>query len=809
MFLRILKKDLQERIGLNIVLFVFMVVASTLVVISTLQLYANWEGYDRTFKVCNSSDVFLVNNQSVSERSKQIEEMNRWLSNRIDVKNIEYYETIRFNSKTLDFDNYDERNSNAFKSQIYYLIMHPIEQNLVLDMDDRPFCVENGCIAIPKSLQILTGAEIGDKLRVTSQMGYIYEFKISHVYKDPAAMQFCRLIVSDADYKVLYDESPMKYDFYAIQQDDGSNLKTQLNLIRDFIQEEEDFVNFSFASARDDINDNVIMARVVTLFMSLISIFMILLILMTIRFTLISAIKREEREIGMMKAIGVNSLYYKWLFAAKYIAFVVVGGVSGAVFGIPINNIMLKQFSFNTIYPPRLITIVIAIVTVLFLAVFMILFIFVAMRRIDKVNVMDAFYGENRGERFKKMTGFFLNKRRHIDLSLFLAIADLYGRIKRYIFLMVAYMFGISIILILMHLKDSVVSEEFYIKYGAISKLDFEITLSPEMRSEYKARGGSERGLIKLINEDFISYEIPAVIEIFDGYRGTMYFEGKEYYPLMYWGIEDTADVTYRQGSIPPRLYNEVALDYYTAYKEDIEIGDIISIKYDKRTEDNLTSKLVIEDFIVTGLFDYIGNGVSRVIMGNEFNNAVSVFTTRFKAEILAPEAEKPYYIEKMREIYGIDCVQDQEQLINNLSGNWNIILSSIRNTMSVVVVMLLVLITILYQNIYMEEEISSVALLKSMGIDNRSIKKWHYLRVVILGIGAFLMAVLFTVTFGNLFMKMAFEVLLKMAGFSFRVNLITCYILLPIVLLIIVTLVLALMLKPIEKIQIWRIRNE
>lgn len=806
MFFRILKKDLKEKIGLNIVLFIFMVVASMFVVASALQLYANFKGYDRSYKVCNSSDVFLVNNQSVDARTEQIAAIDTWLADREDVKNVEFYETIRYNSKTLDFKDFDERNSAQFKNQIYYLITQPTDQNLVLDMNEETFQVENGCVAIPRALQILTGAKVGETLRITTQMGYIYEFKISHIFKDPAVMNFCRLIVSDSDYEVLYNESPLKYDFYAIQQGECSNLSTQLKLMRDFEQDENIPVNISYAVGKCEINNDILMGKVVMIFMSLISVFLILLILMTIRFTMISAIKREEREIGMMKAIGVDSVYFKWLFAAKYIAFSVMGGVFGGVLGIPISNTMFNKFSYHMLSSSMTVTIAIAVIAAFFSTFLIIMFTFFAMRRMDKVKVMDALHGENRGERFKKLPGFFLYRRKNMKVPLFLTFTDIIGRIKRYVFLIAAYVFGITIMLITIQLKDSVVSEDYYIKYGAIAKLDFEVKLKEELRKEYKAKSGSGQGVNRLINEDFAKNNIPAKIEAYNAHRGTLIFNGQESHPLMYWGISDTAEVTYRKGSVAPRLHNEIALDYYTACNEGIKLGDTVSMKYDKLTEDGLTSKMVTEDFIVTAFFDYTA---SATIMGNEFEGAVVEFGTRFKAEIDAPESEKTYYIQKMRELYGEECVQDQDELIKNMAGGWNTILTMLRDIMCVTVVVLLVLITLLYQNIFMEEEVSSVALLKSIGFDNKNIKKWQYSRVIILVVMSFVIAVLFTATVGNLFMHMVFELLVNMSGFSFRVIPVTNYILLPLVLVFTVTMVLVVVLKPIEKIQIWRIRNE
>jgi hypothetical protein len=48
------------------------------------------------------------------------------------------------------------------------------------------------------------------------------------------------------------------------------------------------------------------------------------MIMMTIDFSIKSMVKREAKQIGMMKAIGVWSFSYKLLYVVKYMAFCVV-----------------------------------------------------------------------------------------------------------------------------------------------------------------------------------------------------------------------------------------------------------------------------------------------------------------------------------------------------------------------------------------------------------------------------------------------------------------------------------------------------
>ncbi len=808
MFFRMLKKELREKIGFNIVLFVFMTVASLLTVASALQLYANFEGSQRTYNACNSSDVFLVTEQSMEGRSEQLEKVDTWLSQREDVAHADYREIIRYNSRTLDFDDFDEVNSVAFRDYMYYLFTLPQGQNTVVDMEDNSFVVESGCVAIPKSIQMITGTQIGEKIRITTQMGYVYEFTVSHIFKDPAVAYFRRIIVSESDYEILYNESPLKYDFYEIQQSGESNIRRQQKLIQDFTQENEE-ISVSYSQARDWLSADVVIAQTIAVFMLITGVFLILLILMTIRFTLQSAMKREEQELGMMKAIGVNNSVLKWIFAYKYIFFAVAGGVFGLVLGIWASNQLYEQLRFNLLTPPVTLTMAIAIGAVFLSTVFIICFTFVALHKMDRVSPMDALHGENQGERFHQIPKYFLHKRKRIRIPLFLALTDLIGRIKRYAFLLVAYVLGISIILLVVQLRDSVLCMEYATRYSLLSTYEFEIHLNEELHDVYYQKAGDKRGVVALVNQDLEDAGIPAVTECMNRTKGRLWFQDSEASAMMCWGMSDTADVTYRKGSVAPKLYSEVAVDYYTAERMGIAIGDTVSVEFDKRTEDGLTSQFVTEEFVVTGYFDLAGSGDACMVMGNDFDGGVVFDSPRFKSVIYAPESEKPYYIEKMREIYGDDYVWDEERVLKDMLGSYYTTLTLLRNVLSTVVVMVLILITVLYQNVFLEEEVTAVAFLKSLGIDNQNIKKWQYFRIMTLVTISFVAALILTATLGNWFVGVMFKQIVKMAGFRFIVNPINSFVKVPLVVFVVISIVLAIVLKPIEKIQIWRIRNE
>ena len=155
-----------------------------------------------------------------------------------------------------------------------------------------------------------------------------------------------------------------------------------------------------------------------------------------LRFTLISIIKREERSLGIFKAIGVNSLGFRLLLTAKFVFFSITSGAVAIFAGIPAANILLNSVMINIILLSAGVETAIGIISGIMFTTLIILFICLLLRKINKINIINAIRGDNKSERFKKIPGLELSKCRRLKVPLFLALTDILGRFKRYIFLL-------------------------------------------------------------------------------------------------------------------------------------------------------------------------------------------------------------------------------------------------------------------------------------------------------------------------------------------------------------------------------------
>ena len=84
--------------------------------------------------------------------------------------------------------------------------------------------------------------------------------------------------------------------------------------------------------------------------------------------------------------------------------------------GIPLGKFMVSKFVVNTLNPDKMIVISLGVISCIVFVLLMILFSFISLKRIDRISVMDAIHGEGKGERFSRIPGVSLTKRKKVSV---------------------------------------------------------------------------------------------------------------------------------------------------------------------------------------------------------------------------------------------------------------------------------------------------------------------------------------------------------------------------------------------------------
>lgn len=809
MFWRMLKKDLADKKGLNVILLLFMCFASILTVASAILLYANTFGIRITEDKVNAADLFIVSERDLDGTEERQESIIEWFNNRDGIVDVELGQTIVFNPNAVDFESVDEDAYSTIVNGRYYAFDLSSDHDKVTDMDGNFFDLPYGTIAVPQYIRSLAGLQTGDKVCISTQMGNIYEFTIGAFTKDPALNGYFRLFFNSEDYQVLLNDSPLVRDVYYADLTEGAKNIDITAVISDFNGMKDQFGEVILSSSLLEFNQNEDSTIAMNAIMMIVSLFLIIMVFMTVTFTIKTAVKNEEKELGMLKALGVESVSFNWLFAAKYLALSLAGTVVGFFGGIHIAGLYIKYMAFAQLKPdaPAMIAVASAASVLIFLLI--ILFVSSALRRMKKISIMDVIAGENRGERFKALPGFFLHKIKNINIPLYLALTDLLTKIKRYSFLIISYVIGISLCMVMYEANNSTNTAYWIEKYWQRPHFDFALDLPDDVMDKYIDRGGSIRGAYDLINREIEASGIPAHVSYFQYAVGDprVTHDGITTDCLIRFNLPEGYNHELYEGVLP-ELPNEVEVDAYHAYLNGINIGDTVTIEYNKYNDDGISYDHASEDFIVTGTHDS-PEAYMTFIMSPSFEGIADSQVIQCGCAIDAPEEDKPMYIEQLRQMYGHAGIRDrQEEVVYELSGN-NAMFTYLIHIIIPLLVLMMALVTVLYLSVSILDEVPEIALLKCSGFGTGSIKAWQLLRVLIILIMSALLSVLFVRTVMYAALRVIYFYLGNLMAFKTLPNVLNYYIIFPLALITVIAAVTAIVLKKVNSVELWRIRND
>ena len=821
MYFRMLKRDLKDKVTLNIVLCIFMMVAATLIVVSTGFVYTFLGGIERTYEKCNTSDIIFLADKSLSMDEEQKRIINDLLRSYPEVGDIDVSERVYLSTSRLEFDGIDKRSVTNLYNHSFMMSPVSRDQNIPYNQSNELFTLESGCIAIPEVMAHNAGTHIGDKIRLTTDMGNIYEFTVSNIFKDPSASMINKILFADEDLEALKDEFNKTMYLYEVTlvtpfssiselQNWGWDMYDELNRYS-----EEGIITgkvYEITTGKSNtFTDDAMMALIVSIFMCLMGIATIILIFMCISFTLHATVKREEKEIGTMKAIGVDSLSYKILFIVKYIAFAAIGGFVGLIAGIPLCELFVSRFVVNTLSPDRAVIILLGIIGSILFILLMIAFSLISLRRMKKISVMDAIHGENRGERFSRIPGVSLNKCRKISAPSFLAVQDIVRKMKRYIFLVISYAIGIAIVLLVLQVKNTVVSDEYRKTYWYQAERDVMIRPDDDLRNSLLNRLGSEKNLYLYYEKYYNENGIPLDIQLMDVGDAYLIDGDDRIVSVIGYGDYDIDRLVIKEGGHAPSLPNEVTVSHYLKESRGIELGDVITLEYKVFMEDGFSIETVRNDFVVTAYVENLGGARSPVFFTCiKDANIVPTGFNIFNEEIVCDDSEYDAYIEKMRAVNDDILIWDWDQVLDyDLGNTYGRLFDFLAISVGIILAATLFSMSFLYQQIFIEEEVSDIAMLKSMGFDRRSIRKWHFVRFILLIVISSVLAIILSFTVNKITFENIGCAVLGVANFDIASPPAAMIILLPACLVAIVSLVMAASFGAMDQIKIWRIRNE
>ena len=212
--------------------------------------------------------------------------------------------------------------------------------------------------------------------------------------------------------------------------------------------------------------------------------------------------------------------------------------------------------------------------------------------------------------------------------------------------------------------------------------------------------------------------------------------------------------------------------------------------------------------FIITGFFDKMEEGYPSIIVGEEYTGAVKTELLVTDLYIDAPKSEHPKYIKMMEDFFGEKYVDTIEEERADDFAYITGYIDALKVILSVMIAFILALNTLLYTTVDLARETSSVAMLKCVGFSNKDVRKWQILRMIIILVISYILAIILQNTVVSMAVRKVFETF-GSTGFRFIPDPIDRYLIIPFIIFGTVIVALRLCLNKVKNINIWNIRED
>ncbi len=722
MYLRILKKDIKRKKTMNIILLIFTILASVFVS----------SGVSNVITVMNGTDYFMdkagIGDYIVFTQTGDggVEDILKKSANVSDYKKEKCYWATK-DDLTLSGKK-TEMKSNT-------LIIQRLEDTGIryFHTDNTEVVhVEKGEVYVTAGFLKNNNIHKGDEIQI-SLHGVNNSLKIAGEIKDALLgsdmMGNTRLIISDEDFE-LYEKEE------SLNQFSGSIFYADTEHVKKLSTEVSGAENILFEASRDKIKLSYVMEMIVAMVVLVLSVCLVLVSFVLLKFVITFSISEEYREIGVMKAVGIRDFKIRSLYIIKYMAIAVTGGIIGLAAGIPFGNYLISAVSEKMVLgnDSGLSVNVLGSAIVVFI---MIGFSYMCTGKVKKATPVDAIRSGQTGERYTKKSVYSI-KKSHLGNAFYMAVNDVLSAPKRFVTIIFSFFLCSLFVFGLVEVADTMKSDRLITTFG--KKSDVYISDAKLVKMDFMSYEGNislpER--YRQIENDLESLGMPGKVSMEVWYMYPVTVDGETTSVVLQQNKETSADeYEYIKGTAPGNA-KEIAITPQISKKLNVHIGDKITINYGEEKVESM----------VVGYFQTM-NQLGEVMRIHEdaparMENASAMMAFQIDFDEKPDAKELSERIEKIKDYYDVEGVFDSAGYCDDCMGVADA-MDAVAKLLLVITCIVVVLVTVLMERSFIQEEVNQIALLKAIGFKNRYIIKWHVIRFMIITIVSEIMAAALT----------------------------------------------------------------
>ncbi|MDR0301628.1 MAG: ABC transporter permease [Treponema sp.] len=650
--------------------------------------------------------------------------------------------------------------------------------DFLLDLNNNIIHPADGEVYVPIYYMREGAASIGDTLTVRGVNLTVAGF-LRDSQMNAALVSSKRFIVSENDFETLRNFGIMEYliEFRLKDAAAASAFETEY-LMAGLPANGPPAITYTIIRIVNAVTDGIMIAVLV-----LISLLVIVVAFLCIRFTLLAKVEEDYREIGVLKAVGLRAPHIKKLYTAKYGAISAAACAVGFCLSLLIQNPFMENIRLYLGESRRVIEgLVFGLIGAAVIFLVIMLYVNGVLRRFKKISAAQAVRFGAPQEKSKSAKGFQLSGNRLFSSNIFLGIKDVLSRKKLYVTMLMVLIIASFIMNVPQNIYNTISARSF-MTYMGMGECDMLLGTSQTFTDD--VAGGTAKMAAMLAADTDVSQYTILISKMFEVMTG----DGSIQRLRVEIGDHNAFPITYSKGR-EPQTSTEIALSIMNADELAKSTGDEIILIIEGETV----------HFTVCGIYPDITNGgmtAKAAFETNTGNILWSSIPVIFNANVAA-EAKALQY----GDAFPFAKVQSVEEYMGQVFGPTIAAVQTASYVSIAAAILLTVLVTLLFMKMLVAKDRFSIAALKSMGFSNSKINLQYEVRGIIVLIIGVIIGTVLSNTLGELF-GAALISAFGASSFNFTVNPFFSYLLSPLLIALSVYIATLLGILGIRKLKI------
>ncbi|HWP79028.1 MAG TPA: FtsX-like permease family protein [Candidatus Acidoferrum sp.] len=638
------------------------------------------------------------------------------------------------------------------------------EFDYLMGLDGNMIQAKGGELYVPIAYMKDKTAKIGDTAVICGIELTVAGF-LRDAQMNSALSSSKRFLLSEKDYARIRDMGDVEYLIEFRLKDISQLGAFEAAYISSDLPANGPTVTYPLFRMMNAVSDGLMIAILL-----LVSILVVAVAFLCIRFTLLAKIEEETREIGVMKAIGLRVSDIRRIYLAKYAFLALLGCLLGFILSLFFKDMLLENIrlymgeSENTSLAPAF-----GIAGVLAVFLFTVAFVSLVLRRFRRITPAEAVRYSAVQEKTADARRFMLVNSRVPSVNAFLGMKDVLTRKKLYATMAAVLVIAVFIMIVPQNIYSTISSKDF-ITYMGIGRCDMLVSVQQTDRITQKAAE-----IDKAMQRDkFIDKHAVFVSKMFE----VKTENGAAERIKIELGDHSVFPIQYAKGRMP-QAENEIALSVMSAGELGKTIGDRMVVLV------GATAK----SLVVCGIYSDITNG-GKTAKAVFPDNSAQVLWYTVCADIkhgALPDAVVGEYEQSFpyAKVAGIEAYFSQV---------YGPTVDAVRKASYAAIAAALaisVLVILLFMKMLVVKDRYAIAVLKSLGFTNADIQRQYLFRAGFVLATSIFIGTILANTAGEFFGS-ALISMFGASSFKFAINPWIAYLLFP--LLVAATVIVAAM---------------